>query len=555
MVKFLLFYFCLISYSSQAQTVGWFFSLPGSADGYILFPPTGSDTTYLIDKCGKKIHTWKSNYHPGLAAHLLANGNLLRAGTTNNPQFQGGGTGGIIEKFDWNGTLLWTYMISSDTDCQHHDVYQLPNGNVLAIAWESHTSIDAIENGRNPANVGAKMWSDKIMEIQPVGIDSGIVVWQWRAWDHLIQDFDSTRLNYGVVADHPELININLVTLSQINSDWLHCNSVQFDSVTNQLLISSHNLDEVFILDHSTTKSEVASHSGGVSGHGGDLMYRWGNPRNYGRGTIDDQKLFDQHNAQRIDAGFPGSGKILVFNNGVGRVGTDYTSVETFTLPAMVGNNYPIETDSAYEPDASDWIYTANPQNSFFCFVMGGAQRIWNGNTIICDAGNGHFFEVDSNGNEIWKYVNPVSFNGITEQGNTPFQNSSFRCTYLAYDYPGLAGHSLVPGAPIEKNPLSYVCYNNVPTEVDEPAASDKNLIAYPNPFTNNFNIHIPISLNHAVLRIRDVLGKILYQDLDFSSASESDISIELPNFKGILILSVNDASGQHVWNATMVGF
>src|SRR6185436_17778782 len=121
---------------------------------------------------------------------------------TGNNSFQGGGTGGILEKFDWNSNLLWSYLISDNTQCQHHDAIQLPNGNVIAISWENHSATDAQNNGRT--SLGSHMWSEKLVEVQPVGTDSGIIVWQWRAWDHLIQDVDSTKLNYGVVADHPE---------------------------------------------------------------------------------------------------------------------------------------------------------------------------------------------------------------------------------------------------------------------------------------------------------------------------------------------------------------
>src|SRR5436305_1921840 len=171
------------------------------------------------------------------------------------------------------------------------------------------------------------MWSDKIVEIQPVSSDSGIIVWQWRTWDHLIQDADSTKLNFGVVADHPEDININLGSLNNIDADWLHCNGLDYDSAHDEIMVSCHNLDEVFIVDHSTTMAEAATSSGGNSGKGGGILYRWGNPANYGRGELSDQKFYGQHNTTWIRQGLPGAGKILVFNNGVSRPGGDYSTV------------------------------------------------------------------------------------------------------------------------------------------------------------------------------------------------------------------------------------
>src|SRR6185503_9554519 len=133
------------------------------SDGYILFAPALSDTTYLVDKCGKRIHQWKSEYRPGLSTYLLNDGTLLRCGNINNINFLGGGQGGILEKLDWSSNVIWSYQLSDITQCQHHDAIQLPNGNIVAIAWEVHTQMDALNNGR--VNVGSMMWSEKIVEI------------------------------------------------------------------------------------------------------------------------------------------------------------------------------------------------------------------------------------------------------------------------------------------------------------------------------------------------------------------------------------------------------
>src|SRR6185295_12281811 len=86
-----------------------------------------------------------------------------------------------------------------------------------------------------------------------------------------------------------------------------------------QIVLSSPHMSEIWILDHSTTSDEAASHEGGASGHGGDLLYRHGNPKNYGGGSAADQVFFGQHNIQWIKKGLPGAGHLLVFNNGAGR--------------------------------------------------------------------------------------------------------------------------------------------------------------------------------------------------------------------------------------------
>ncbi len=108
----------------------------------------------------------------------------------------------------------------------------------------------------------------------------------------------------------------------------------------DQILISVHNFSEIWVIDHSTTTAEAASHSGGNSGMGGDLLYRWGNPAAYDSGSSADQQLFVQHDAQWIGNGLPGAGNILIFNNGQGRPDGDYSSVDEIVPPVASDGSY-----------------------------------------------------------------------------------------------------------------------------------------------------------------------------------------------------------------------
>lgn len=266
-------------------------------DGYVLFSPINSTITYLIDKCGYSIHTWTSTHRPGQSVYFLSDGTLLRPGNMGNTVFNAGGNGGVVEQFAWNSTLLWSYSISSAVECQHHDVKKLPNGNILAIVWELKTVSEATLAGRNPSLLGNSLWSEKIVELQPVGSSSANIVWEWQVWDHLIQEYDSTKSNYGIVSQHPELLNLNYYTGSATAIDWLHINSIDYNAALDQIIVSSHSFNEVWIIDHSTSILEASSHSGGLSGRGGDLLYRWGNPIAYNRGTNVNRILYGQHNA------------------------------------------------------------------------------------------------------------------------------------------------------------------------------------------------------------------------------------------------------------------
>ncbi len=240
MNKLFLFSFILFWSVTKSQTIGLIQHNASTLDdGYVLFAPINSNTTYLIDKCGKQIKTWNSAYKPGQSVYILPDGTLLHSGKANNTTFTAGGNGGIIEKIDWNGNVTWSYTISDATQCQHHDVKALPNGNVLVIAWEMKTNTEAISQGRNPSLVPSTVWSEQILEIQPVGATGGNIVWEWHLWDHLVQDFDATKLNYGGILTNPQLVNLNYKA-TNTEQDWIHLNSVDYNTDLDQIKKSCH---------------------------------------------------------------------------------------------------------------------------------------------------------------------------------------------------------------------------------------------------------------------------------------------------------------------------
>ena len=125
---------------------------------------------------------------------------------------------------------------------------------------------------------------DHVIEVKPTGPSSGDIVWEWYVWDHLIQDYDPSQHNYGDVEEHPELIDINF---GSYNADWIHTNSIDYNEEFDQILLSSRTFSEIWVIDHSTTTEEAAGHTGGNSGMGGDILYRWGNPHAYRAGRED----------------------------------------------------------------------------------------------------------------------------------------------------------------------------------------------------------------------------------------------------------------------------
>jgi len=172
--------------------------------------------------------------------------------------------------------------------------------------------------------------------------------------------------------------------------------------------VSVHTFSEIWVIDHSTTTAEAASHKGGRSGKGGDLLYRWGNPRAYRNGTKTEQQLFNQHNAHWIAPGLQGEGHVLVFNNGSGRPGGTYSSVDEIILPVDSQGQYTRTRRGPFGPDKPVWSYSAPKKSDFYSFFISGAQRLPNGNTLICTGASGMVFEVTSEKEVVWRYANPV---------------------------------------------------------------------------------------------------------------------------------------------------
>jgi hypothetical protein len=392
----------------------------GDASGYNLIAPLNSTTTYLMDGGGDVVYTWDSAYRPGNAVYLLENGNLLRTGNTGPGSFNVGGAGGIVEEIAPDGTVVWDFEYANSQHRLHHDVEPLPDGNVLMIAWERKTEAEALAAGRDPALlVDGELWPDTVIEVDP---NTDSIVWEWHVWDHLVQDYDAGKDNYGVVADHPELIDLNYSSASARpgDADWNHVNAIDYNAEFDQILLSVRNFSEIWVVDHNTTTAEAA-------GHSGDLLYRWGNPAAYDAGDSSDQQLFVQHDAHWIPAGYPGAGHILVFNNGTGRPGGDYSSVDEIVPPVDGSGHY-----TSYGPSAPTWTYRAGNPTDFYAANISGAQRLPDGNTLICDGLNGYFFEVTPKGEIVWE---------------DDYGGNVFRITRYATDYAGLPDMSAQQGA------------------------------------------------------------------------------------------------------------
>jgi hypothetical protein len=452
--------FFSISICFTQETVGTIQNSDESLDGYTFFSPFSSTKAYLVDNCGRLINEWDRGTNPGLSAYFLDNGLVLRTYKVSpKGPFTSASNAGGLELVDWDNNTIWNYEINTSEWLSHHDVVMMPNGNLLVLTWQLVYKEELVSLGRNPDEIAIEnfMWSERIIELEIVGSDDVNIVWEWNIKDHYIQEYDNTKEGYGVIEEHPELFNINLPELNSSNSnstrDWNHFNAIDYNADLDQILISVRNSDEVWILDHSTTTEEAAGHTGGVYGKGGDILYRWGNGSAYNRAPVSEQKLFGQHGVNWIDNGLEGAGGILIYNNGNGRPGPDFSTVEILNPPQNEDGHYVLETNKAYGPLENDWIYGDQSGEQFYSPYLSNAQRLSNGNTLINAGSPNSIFEILPDRSLVWEYVIPLNGDFPVTQGQNASGNGNFRAYKFGSDYPGFDGKDLTPGNPIELNP------------------------------------------------------------------------------------------------------
>jgi len=349
------------------------------------------------------------------------------------------GACGRIEMFDWDGNLIWEYENIDSYTSIHNDFEVMPNGNILMTYWRAKTREEALQAGCMEELIHPKdnnKLTGSVIEVKPIYPKGGEIVWQWHAWDHLIQDYDPSKDNYGNVSQHPELIDINIPVLSEptwpfLEYDQLHINAIDYNPDLDQILICPRNLNEILVIDHNTTTEEAAGHYGGRYEKGGDILYRWGNPRNYDRGNESDQQLFAQHDAQWISPDCPGAGNIILYNNGFGRPGEDYSSIVEFVPPVDDNGSYILEDNCSFGPKEPVWEYKSSNPELFYSAYASGCQRLPNGNTFICSGTKGTFYEVTSDKEVVWKHMSRFPFPLIDF-------NIVFKAQHVGADFPGL---------------------------------------------------------------------------------------------------------------------
>jgi len=348
-------------------------------EGLVLIDDLNTDEVFLVEKNGTKFHEWTLSNELGNDAFLEDDGKLLALLKTDNDQITFGGSGGQIQVINPDNSIDWEFVYSTEDYNLHHDIKRLPNGNLIALLWEKKETEEAKEKGFEGDQ---DVFIESVIEIDPT---TNEIIWKWSSWDHLIQDVDSDKSNYGILEETPQLIDVNYNSALE-DGDIMHANSIEYDSVNDLIYISVNYYSEVWVIDHSTTTDEAITSLGGNYNKGGDLIYRFGNPSTY---NSNEERLFNNnHFCNIIKEGIPGAGNIMVFVNG-GE--TLQSKVYELQLPSVLDLNVPPTIKWFYE---NEELYSGR---------VSGAVRLENGNTLITEADFG-YWEVTEEKEIVWKY-------------------------------------------------------------------------------------------------------------------------------------------------------
>jgi hypothetical protein len=180
--------------------------------------------------------------------------------------------------------------------------------------------------------------------------------------------------------------------------EWTHGNSLKI-TPAGDLIVSYRLISTVGIVDKAS----------------GDFRWKWG------RGEIS-----HPHHPTYLD-----NGNILLFDNGFHRPQGTYSRV--------------VEVNPATGEVV--WEFRGQPSISFYSQATSSAERLPNGNTMICEGTPGRMFEVTANKEIVWEYINPFFTQAAPQASGAPGEsiNSLFRAHRYGPDFPGLKGRDLDP--------------------------------------------------------------------------------------------------------------
>lgn len=350
-------------------------------DNNIFIIENGGQLAYLVDKTGTRLQSWNFELNFGNDVELLSDGSIIALFKPRTTEIGFGGYGGVLRKFDPSGTLVWEYELNTENFLLHHDFLILPNDNIIVLVWERIPFDEATAQGFPRTT---DIFTEKLIEINP---NTNEVVWEWRSWEHKVQDLDSEAPNFGNVTEQFQKIDLNYN--SNENGDIMHANGIEYDPVKKLLYMSVNFYSEVWVIDHDLTTEDA-------QGSAGDLKYRFGNPSAYkGSGS---RLFYNNHHPNLVTLHPESQGNFMLYMNGTEE---EQSVAFEFALPDSFVNQ-----DGVLNDPQIVWSYT---HPDLFYGKLSGVIRLANGNTLICEGDYG-YWEVTPDKRVVWKYEGTTTY-------------------------------------------------------------------------------------------------------------------------------------------------
>ena len=372
----------------------------------------------LLGMNGHEIRMWKDVH--GFPNKMFPGGMLMGSTGTRHPKHGLQDQLDLVQ-IDWDGNIVWKFDRAEFVEDpgqeprwmarQHHD-FQREGSSTGYYAPGSEPRIDSgntlvlcHRNTVQPYISDKTLVDDVIYEVNW----EGDILWEWACSDHVEEMGFSEEARNAMCRD-PNYRGGTLMEDAPGVGDWMHVNSMStlgpnkwFDAGDSRfhpdnIIIDGRETNIILILDKKT----------------GKIVWRLGPDYNH---TPEEKALgwiIGQHHAHMIPRGLPGEGNILVFDNGGwAGYGAPNPGAAHGVKAAQRDYSRVLEIDPVslkvvwqYTPHEAGFLVPLDASRFYSPFIS-SAQRLPNGNTLICEGSDGRIFEVTSEHEIVWEYVCP----------------------------------------------------------------------------------------------------------------------------------------------------
>ena len=343
--------------------------------GYTLFAETAREPApeghpghpiHLVDMNGEAVHVWRTQRSLQSYCRLLPNGNLI-APTHDRSETEKGLCG--LTELTPDSEIAWGLRCRTD-----HDFQVLDGGNILV-----HTIADWFTPRLGPELKRHPYLVEVTREKE--------LVWEWRGDEHVDE--------LEALLSPEAFAHVMDRAIGDFAFDWAHNNTLQIipPNATYDREVAEGVPEPRFQPGNIVFSYRSNDVIGVIERPSGRIVWAWG------PGVID-----GQHKPHML-----ANGNVLIFDNGTLR-----------------GYSRVIELNPL--DDRIEWEYTAEPKGYFFSPYISGAQRLPNGNTLICDGRRKRLFEVTRDKEVVWDFINPSA-------ADPDRSESVYRCLRYSPEY------------------------------------------------------------------------------------------------------------------------